>query len=119
MADFAKLRQRLLAEKKRLNVELQQQRTEAPALHSDHEGSPYGKREDEATGASELEKRLALEQQLLAALAEVEHALKKLEDGTYVRCDQCGQPISPERLEALPHATLCMKCKSQARSTPR
>lgn len=119
MADFSKLRQRLLAEKKRLNGELEQQRTKAPALHSDHEGSPYGKREEEATEASELEKRLALEQQLLAALAEVEHALRKLENGTYGRCDQCGQQIPPERLEALPHATLCMKCKGQARSTPR
>jgi DnaK suppressor protein len=35
-------------------------------------------------------------------------ALAKLEDGTYGRCDVCGEPINPRRLEALPESTICI-----------
>jgi RNA polymerase-binding transcription factor DksA len=76
------------------------------------EGSPFGKREEEATESFELEKRLALEKQIKDRLAEVEHALRKFEEGTYGLCDRCGQGIDPARLEALPEATLCLSCKA-------
>jgi RNA polymerase-binding protein DksA len=77
------------------------------------EGSPFGKREEEAAETQELEKRLVLEKRIKEQLAEVEHALHKLEEGTYGLCEDCGQPIDPARLEALPQAKLCMSCKSQ------
>ena len=77
------------------------------------EGSPFGKREEEATESLELEKRLALEKQIREHLAGVEHALRKFEEGTYGLCDNCGQPIDPARLEALPQASLCMDCKAK------
>jgi DnaK suppressor protein len=32
---------------------------------------------------------------------------------TYGFCDNCGQPIDPARLEAIPEANLCIKCKAQ------
>ena len=35
-------------------------------------------------------------------------ALAKIEDGTYGRCDVCGQPINPKRLAARPESTLCI-----------
>jgi len=76
------------------------------------EGSPFGKREEEATESFELEKRLSMEKRIKEQLAEVEHALKKFEEGTYGRCDNCGQPIDPARLEALPQANLCLRCKA-------
>jgi len=44
-------------------------------------------------------------------LASIESALARLDDGTYGRCERCGQPISEERLEALPYATRCIECK--------
>lgn len=77
------------------------------------EGSPFGKREEEATESFELEKRLALEKQIMAKLAEIDHALSKIAKGTYGLCDVCGRAISPERLEALPQANLCMSCKAK------
>jgi len=76
------------------------------------EGSPFGKREEEATETFELEKRLALEERIKDRLAEVEHALHKFDSGTYGLCDNCGQPIDPARLEALPQANLCLSCKA-------
>jgi len=46
-------------------------------------------------------------------LREVEYALHKFELGTYGLCDVCGQPIEPERLGALPQASLCLSCKTR------
>jgi len=46
-------------------------------------------------------------------LREVEYALHKFELGTYGLCDVCSQPIKPERLEALPWASLCLSCKAR------
>jgi len=55
--------------------------------------------------------------QLVAAarqqLSETEAALARIDDGTYGVCGSCGQPISPERLEILPAAPLCVACQSR------
>jgi len=44
-------------------------------------------------------------------LTEVNRALKRIEDGTYGICTQCGKVITTERLEALPYAELCIDCQ--------
>jgi DnaK suppressor protein len=41
-------------------------------------------------------------------LAEINEALKRIEDGTYGTCAVCGKDIAPERLEAYPWASLCI-----------
>jgi len=105
------LRARLESEQKRLNEELEQLKSSVRPAEERREGSPFGKREEEATESFELERRLTLEKRLIDQLAGVEHALQKFEDGTYGLCDNCGQPIDPARLEALPQASLCLRCK--------
>lgn len=40
----------------------------------------------------------------------VENALARIEDGSFGICMKCGENISEERLEAVPHATLCRNC---------
>ncbi len=54
--------------------------------------------------------------QLLAntrgVLVAAEAALHNLAGGTYGRCEVCGNPIPPERLEALPGVTRCVNCTS-------
>ena len=52
----------------------------------------------------------ALAGELNEALAEVEAALHRLAEGTYGRCERCGQTIGPARLEAMPAARLCIHC---------
>jgi RNA polymerase-binding transcription factor DksA len=101
----------LESEQKRILGELEQLNANVRPAEVRREGSPFGKREEEATESFELEKRLALEKQISEQLAEVEHALRKFEEGTYGSCDICGQPIDPARLEALPQASLCVNCK--------
>ena len=114
---FNLLRSRLESEQKRLIGELEQSRASVRPANERREGSPFGKREEEATETLELETRLALEKRVRDQLADIEHALSKFEKGTYGLCDSCGQSIDPARLEALPQANLCLSCKaSQAKN---
>jgi len=46
----------------------------------------------------------------------IDEALKRVEDGTYGNCTQCGKPIPKKRLEALPHTELCIACQSKNES---
>ena len=46
-------------------------------------------------------------------LDKLEAALQRMEEGTYGLCETCGQAIEPERLAALPIATLCIACAHQ------
>lgn len=110
--DFNIIRSRLVQEQKRLNEELEQLNASHRSITIERrEGSPYGKREEEANGAADLEKRLALESRIRDTLVQVEHALQKLDEGTYELCDSCGQRIDRARLEALPQAAHCVNCK--------
>jgi len=110
---FNLLRSRLESEQKRLIEQMEQSKASVRPVEERREGSPFGKREEEATESLELEKRLALEKRVREQLADVEHALHKFDEGTYGLCESCGQPIDPARLEALPQAKLCMSCKAQ------
>ena len=104
---------RLKEERERLSRALEQMRASAPPIGEAKEGSPYGKKEEGATEAFELEKRLALEKRLMTLLSEVDHALDKIEKGSYGKCDVCEQPVETARLEVLPQATLCLGCKAK------
>jgi len=114
------IRARLENEKKQLLGQLAQIEADSKPTEVRREGSPFGKREEEATESFELEKRLALERQIKEQLAAIGHALEKFEKGTYGLCEMCGKPIDPARLEALPQAKLCMSCKAkQAKEAKR
>lgn len=55
---------------------------------------------------------------LLQRLAEVDAALQRLRDGTYGRCEACGTPIPPLRLEAMPTARLRVECQKRLEREP-
>jgi len=117
MADYAKLYKRLKKERSHLMERLGELEARGKPQVERREGSPFGKREEEASEAFELEKRLSLERELRGTLAKMERALEKYEAGTYGLCDSCGRTIELTRLEALPQASLCLKCKEhQAKS---
>jgi DnaK suppressor protein len=62
--------------------------------------------------ASQGDKEAVLEV-LRRELKEIDLAIQKAEQGTYGVCDDCGQPIPPERLELMPEATLCVACQTR------
>ncbi len=113
MIESVELYERLKKEKAELLEKLEQLRAIGQPSAERKEGSPFGKREEEADEASELETRMALEKRLEESLNEVEHALQKYEAGTYGLCDSCGKAIEQARLEAIPQASLCLSCKAQ------
>jgi RNA polymerase-binding transcription factor DksA len=63
---------------------------------------------DIGTEVFEQEKDLSIVEQIDAELADVERALKRVDEGTYGICEACGREIDPERLEARPEARFCV-----------
>lgn len=113
MVQYEKHRERLEKEKARLLSGLAELESRTFSDEERREGSPFGKREEEAAETLEMEKTLVMKKRLKAALIEVEHALGKLAAGTYGRCDSCGGAIEEARLEILPQANLCLSCKAK------
>lgn len=68
---------------------------------------------DAGTKTYEREQELALADNARDLLRQSEHALARMDDGTYGVCESCGQPIGKLRLQAAPRATLCMPCKKK------
>jgi RNA polymerase-binding transcription factor DksA len=71
---------------------------------------------DVATETFEREKDFSILEQVEAELADVERALRRLDDGTYGRCEACGSPIGDDRLVAMPAARFCIEHQTQAES---
>ncbi|MFY9587156.1 MAG: TraR/DksA family transcriptional regulator [Actinomycetota bacterium] len=68
---------------------------------------------DSAQSTAERNKVLAVVERLRENLHDIDLALTKIPKGTYGVCERCGDPIAPERLEAIPYARLDMKCKQK------
>src|SRR5262245_21964392 len=70
----------------------------------------FGKRVGEGTSqAVERITQVDAVRRLDEKLLDVERALVKLDEGTYGRCDVCGESIGAERLETIPWAVLCVE----------
>ena len=69
---------------------------------------------DIGTETFEREKDFSILEQVEAELADVDRALRRLDDGTYGTCEACGDPIGDDRLEAMPAARFCMAHQSDA-----
>ncbi|OGC92869.1 MAG: hypothetical protein A2W25_06735 [candidate division Zixibacteria bacterium RBG_16_53_22] len=66
---------------------------------------------DQGTDAMEREKAFLFASKQGRLLYHIDEALRRIRNNTYGNCAECGQPISPERLTAVPHARMCIKCK--------
>ena len=79
----------------------------------------FGKRAGDFTAiATEQEERAVTAEQLDHQLGVVDRAIAKLAEGSYGRCDDCGDAIGAARLEALPTAVRCLSCQAgSARSS--
>lgn len=64
---------------------------------------------DAASDAFEREKDLSILEQVEATLDDVARALERLDDGTYGRCEACGEAIDDERLAAVPATRFCTR----------
>jgi RNA polymerase-binding transcription factor DksA len=69
---------------------------------------------DSAQVTAEKGENRALAGSLREQLDDVDRALAKLDDGTYGQCENCGQPIGEDRLEAMPATRFCITCAANA-----
>jgi DnaK suppressor protein len=75
---------------------------------TDDEHDPEG-----ATIAFERAQTASLLEQAHARLADLDQAIRRIEAGTYGRCDDCGRPITADRLAARPAARTCIGCAAR------
>jgi len=71
---------------------------------------------DVGTDAFEQELTLDLMGNEKEVLEQIEAALKRIEDGSYGKCEECGRNIAKARLAAIPYAALCVRCAAKAES---
>ena len=101
------------AQRQQLQSRLDELTSRRDAIHKDvaHKSRPQEESgEDRAASNNNDEVLGDLD---LAARDEIEQitlALQRISDGTYTQCTSCGEPINPERLQALPEASLCISC---------
>ncbi len=108
-----RFREALLEERKRVEAAIQNLHDENPGTLAEDAGeeTAYDNHlADTATETYDRELDYTLEENSEHVLAEIDAALKRIEESTYGTCTNCGTQIAEERLEALPWATLCIDC---------
>lgn len=101
-------------ERARLIDELEVMKSYVDPIRKEERVSSFYKTEEAADMTMDLERQVIFETQVRYRLASIEHALDKIDSGTYGICDKCGGQIDPKRLEALPESALCVTCKAEA-----
>ena len=77
------------------------------------ENSAYSLHMEQGTDTMEREKTFLFASREGKFLNYLDDALKRIEKGDYGFCNDCGKLIEKERLEAVPHAQLCVECKTK------
>ena len=77
--------------------------------HSDNYPDPT----DRASAESDRSFELRIRDRERKLLNKIKEALERIDNGTYGVCDECGDDIAPERLEARPVTTYCIDCKTR------
>jgi len=68
---------------------------------------------DQAAGNNEVHIQLKLKQTDAKILQAIEGALRRIEEGSYGICRDCGEPIAEARLTAIPWTRSCISCKEK------
>jgi RNA polymerase-binding transcription factor DksA len=103
VTDLAAARARLDEEKARLRAELGEE-IEAPGQMT------YGSQAAAAAQVFAQQRDLAFRDQAERRFRAIDHAIARMEAGTYTVCEICGGPISAERHEVVPWAATCVEC---------
>jgi DnaK suppressor protein len=75
--------------------------------------------DDATSDLEEHDNAVAIIRGLERRLEAIDHALQRVQQGTYGICERCREPIDPARLEIVPEATLCMPCQTTIEQTGR
>jgi RNA polymerase-binding protein DksA len=110
--DTNPFRDALLAERKRIVAALENLRNENPGSVEEETGEEASDQHlaDTATAMHDRELDYGLTENEEELLTAIDAALRRIEDGMYGICTNCGKPIGDERLQALPWTDLCINC---------
>lgn len=87
-----------------------------PFQASMDQNTRQGDMADQASGTNEVHIALKVKQTDAKVLQAIEEALYRMEHGTYGVCRDCGGPIAPARLAAIPWTRVCIACKEKQKS---
>ncbi|MCI4067047.1 TraR/DksA C4-type zinc finger protein [Micromonospora sp. R77] len=111
-ADTDQIRQSLQSRYDELTAEYEQAVLQSQVLRLVEVGDTAGDDQaDSGTKTAERDTAQSLLRTILERRSQFEHALARLEEGTYGFCEGCSAPIPVERLEIFPSATSCVACK--------
>jgi DnaK suppressor protein len=82
-------------------------------LQTSMENTRQGDLADQASGNNEVHIQLKLRQTDAKILTAIEEALARIDKGTYGVCRDCGEPVAPARLRAIPWTRVCISCKEK------
>lgn len=108
-------RELLLEDRRVYQGQAEDLQAEADALAQEREPGDVQFDEESGEGGTvtvDRERDLALSVQALAAVEEINDALRKIDRTIYGACERCHEAIPKARLRALPFARLCVACKS-------
>ncbi len=113
---LARLRKSLVDERHRLTELIEDRRLkleQARLSQAAADRSPDPASAEAGSMAFEYEKELSIERNAVDLLAQVDHALERMDEGGYGTCERCGTDIPVTRLEVLPYTTLCVECAAK------
>jgi DnaK suppressor protein len=108
--DLEQSRKKLLEEKAKILRNLEKVKQEE---ESSRERQAVGDEVDQAVALEADKLRSALSAIEIQRLRDIDDALRRIEEGTYGYCEECGEPIEEGRLIAKPFAVLCVRCKEE------
>ena len=112
-AELAEVQGDLTADRDRLRSELNLAEHELHNLMRDAGDGAGNDQADVGSTTFERDHEMTLANNAREMLAQSEHALQRIVDGTFGVCESCGEPIGKMRLMAFPRATLCLSCKQR------
>lgn len=95
-----------------MRAQLLQEIAENVKAESGTEKAEIGDLYDLATSERDRELSLLLGDRDRAKLKEIDDALKRIDEGTYGICEECGEKIAAGRLKAMPFTRLCVNCQA-------
>ncbi|MEI9908102.1 MAG: TraR/DksA C4-type zinc finger protein [Actinomycetota bacterium] len=112
-AELKAIRAELAKELVRLKTELASVEVEMDELIRESGEGAGDDQADAGTKTFEREHEMSLVINARDMVLQTERALERIDNKTYGRCEECGNPIGKARLQVFPRATLCMSCKQK------
>jgi len=108
MSEYAEYQQVLLAKRRELLERV-------TAIARDSQLPSSADSEEQAVELENEEVLAALDGEARHTLELIDQALQRIEHGEYGLCAECGNPIAPARLKAIPYASLCIDCADKGK----